>query len=348
MKLLFLPGSYTFSPSRFRVLQFVQPLEKLGHDITVRVIYPDRLWGSSIGFPLVRKVHHRLCTAIRIISTYAILRDAEKFDVIFMNRDIIPEIKIQFIEPWLARRNPHLIFDFDDSIHVGNRETKLRKILPNFAWLTPGNAYLAAFAHTVHSRVTILPTVINTEIYCLASERKPGPLRVGWSGSRLSFPSLYKIEPVIAELARRLSFEFVIIAEVRPNMNWPGVNWRYIPWTPETEVSGLQELDIGIMPLEDSPSERGKCGLKAIQYGGVGIPAVVSPVGVNRDIVIHGETGFHCSSKEEWIFNLNILLKDNQLRDRMGITGRKHIEKYYSIKSLLPKMINLFENVASL
>ncbi|MCL4439288.1 MAG: glycosyltransferase family 1 protein, partial [Firmicutes bacterium] len=206
----------------------------------------------------------------------------------------------------------------------------------------------ASFARTVHSRVTILPTVINTDIYYSVPKRTPGPLRVGWSGSRLSFPSLYWIEPVIAELAQRLAFEFVVIAEVRPNLNWPGVNWRYIPWTPETEVAGLQEIDIGIMPLEDNPSERGKCGLKAIQYGGVGIPAVVSPVGINKDIVLNGATGFHCSSQEEWLFNLNLLLGDNQLCEKMGMTGRKHIEKYYSIKSLLPNMVELFHKVASL
>ena len=44
---------------------------------------------------------------------------------------------------------------------------------------------------------------------------------------------------------------------------------------------------------------RGTCGMKAIQYMGIGIPAVVSPVGANREIVTDGVTGFHaatCSS----------------------------------------------------
>ena len=84
----------------------------------------------------------------------------------------------------------------------------------------------------------------------------------------------------------------MIIADVCPNSNWPGVNLRYIPWAPETEVENTKLIDIGLMPLKDGPFERGKCGMKAILYMGVGAPALVSPVGVNKEIVINSKTGF--------------------------------------------------------
>ena len=93
---------------------------------------------------------------------------------------------------------------------------------------------------------------------------------------------------------------------------------RYIPWTAQSEVEGLQQIDIGLMPLRDEAFERGKCGLKAIQYMGVGIPALVSPVGANREIVVHGKTGYHCVSEDDWIENILTLIHTEDIRVKMG------------------------------
>ena len=54
----------------------------------------------------------------------------------------------------------------------------------------------------------------------------------------------------------------------------PGVMVECIPWSEETEVSNIQRFDIGIMPLLDSPWERGKCGYKLIQYMAAARPVV--------------------------------------------------------------------------
>ena len=39
-----------------------------------------------------------------------------------------------------------------------------------------------------------------------------------------------------------------------------------VPWSEQTEAQDIARLDVGIMPLVDAPSERGKCGYKLIQY----------------------------------------------------------------------------------
>ena len=346
MKVLFLPGSYTSSSARFRLWQFVEPLEGLGHKVVVRVLTPDRAWTSSLTNNVIRRIHNYAGTIFRIFNAFWALRDAEGFDVIFINRDRVPQPSVDFLEPWLAKRNPRLIFAFDDAIHLGPRENKMRKILPYFAWITPGNEYLALFARQVNSHVTILPLVVDTDYYHPVKERQPGPIRVGWSGSKGSLQeNLPFIEKTIVKLAEREEMEFIIISEVQPTLPLPGVKWRYIPWTPQTEVEGLQQIDIGVMPLDDKPFERGKCGLKAIQYMGVGIPALVSPVGVNQEIVIHGENGLHCANDEEWLYYLQLLIKNQDLRQQLGIAGRQHIVDNYSIKAQLPIMIDLFEKL---
>jgi glycosyltransferase involved in cell wall biosynthesis len=101
------------------------------------------------------------------------------------------------------------------------------------------------------------------------------------------------------------------------------------------------------MPLNDEPFERGKCGLKAIQYMGVGIPTLASPVGINKDIVLHGETGFHCTSIEDWSTQLQWLLYDEKLRKQFGLFGRKRVVENYSVKMLLPIIIKIFERVGN-
>lgn len=346
MKVLFLPGTYTGPAARYRLWQFVEPLKKLGHDVTVRVTNPERTWTSQRKHPLARRLETYLRSFGRVLHSLWMLRDAGRFDVIMMNRDIVPETKVTFIEPWLARRNPRLIFDFDDSIHLGAREAKLREVLGKFAWITPGNPYLAAFAEQVNPHVTILPTVVDTEQYQVVAERAPGPLRIGWSGSRSTLiQCLPLLENVMVQLAAECDFELIIISDTSPELTWQGVRWRFIPWSPETEVEGIQQIDIGLMPLRDELFERGKCGLKAIQYMAAGIPALVSPVGANVDIVVDGKTGFHCATDEAWLKALHFLIANPDVRREMGLAARTWVEGHYSIAAILPKMIETFEAV---
>ena len=285
----------------------------------------------------------------RVISAVRILRDAARFDVVFMNRDIVPDPGIRFLEPWLARRNPRMIFDFDDSIHLGSREAKLRAVLPLFSWITPGNSYLAEFARLVNPNVSIWPTVVDTDAFVPARDRAPGPVRIGWSGSdSTARECLPLLRESLCSLAATEDLEFVVISGSRPDLDWPGVKIRYLPWTAETEVAELQQIDVGLMPLRDAPFERGKCGLKAIQYMACGIPALVSPVGVNAEIVDDGVEGFHCVTDEDWVRRLRQLLKDGGLRRRMGEAGRERAVGRYSVSSLLPSMVATFAAVASM
>lgn len=344
MKILFLPGSKNFPPARYRLGEYVEPLRKKGCDVEVRLLWPDRLWQS----PLPRGlswIHNKLGTIIRVISVLWMTRDAEKFDVIMMNRDLMPELRVDFLEPWLARRNPALVFDFDDAIHLGLRGNKLRKILPHFARIVAGNENLAEFGREIcPGRVHVLPTVVNTHRLFPPQQRNPGLLRVGWSGSTFTArESLPILKSILVRLAKEVDFEFVYVCNTKPEVQWEGVKSRYVPWTEATETAGLQEMDIGLMPLEDTPFQRGKCGLKAIQYMAVGIPAVVSPVGANITIVADGQTGFHCRNEDEWVSRIKQLIVNDAQRLEMGKNARRHVQQHYSVDEAIPKLMSILE-----
>ncbi len=101
------------------------------------------------------------------------------------------------------------------------------------------------------------------------------------------------------------------------------------------------------MPLEDTPRARGKCAFKALQYMGVGTPVVLSPVGMNADVVKDGVTGFLADSMDEWRNKLERLILDSALRERMGCAARQAVEERYSIDAHYQSFRQVMEKAAS-
>ncbi|MBA4057687.1 MAG: group 1 glycosyl transferase, partial [Marivirga sp.] len=73
------------------------------------------------------------------------------------------------------------------------------------------------------------------------------------------------------------------------------------------------------------------------------IPAVVSPVAVNKYIVTPGVHGFWCENKSEWIDRLSQLIENPPLRREMGKNGRIKVEKEYSVLSNKKNFLSLFQ-----
>ena len=130
-------------------------------------------------------------------------------------------------------------------------------------------------------------------------------------------------------------------------MSCPGLEVETRPWRSATEVDDLWDLDVGVMPLPDEDWARAKCGMKAIQYMGVGVPAVVSPIGANVEIVDQGRAGLLARTHGDWVAALEHLLKDPGARTRIGATGRTRVETLYSAEVQAPRLARLLREVAS-
>jgi glycosyltransferase involved in cell wall biosynthesis len=87
----------------------------------------------------------------------------------------------------------------------------------------------------------------------------------------------------------------------------------------------------------------GKCGFKGLQYMSLGIPALMSPVGVNTQIVSHLENGFLPLTLEDWKLHLEKLLIDRDLRKNIGEAGKRTIRQRYSVLANESKYLNLFK-----
>jgi glycosyltransferase involved in cell wall biosynthesis len=121
---------------------------------------------------------------------------------------------------------------------------------------------------------------------------------------------------------------------------------EFIPWTLESARYALQRFDIGLMPLDDTPWNRGKCGLKLIQYMAVGAATVASPVGVNKEIMLDDRSGYFAITTEDWKEKLARLIEDIDLRIQMGQQGRKRVEQLFSVESALPLLIEVLKRAS--
>ena len=84
------------------------------------------------------------------------------------------------------------------------------------------------------------------------------------------------------------------------------------------------------MPLEDDLWAKGKCSFKMLTYMSVGIPVVVSPVGMNLEVLSQAHCGFGPRNDHEWIEAISSLLESSELSKNMGEAGRSLIEARYA------------------
>src|SRR5690606_15977874 len=119
---------------------------------------------------------------------------------------------------------------------------------------------------------------------------------------------------------------------------------KQIPWEEKEEVNEIKKFDIGIMPLADSPWEKGKCSYKLIQYMACGVPVVASPVGTNLEVVEDNSNGFLANDKIEWYQKLEQYILSPALREKHGNYGYQMVQEKYNIEAVLAKLITILRD----
>jgi glycosyltransferase involved in cell wall biosynthesis len=313
MKILFLLSNRQPPSSRLRITCMVPALEREGWSCNVLPIASD---------PIERLRMVRACA---------------RHDAVVLQK----KTSLHAPELFLMRRaNPNLLFDFDDAVMFHELEHGKSLRVKSFAKflrtvracraVVAGNEFLAGFARPICREVRVLPTPIDTERY-VPKTRTPssGGLTVGWLGTPGGLPHVAALADVLRTVAAKVEgFRLKIVSS--EFIDLPGIDIVKKRYRVEEEVADLQSFDIGIMPLQDTLWTRGKCGFKILQYMGVGVPAVASPVGINSELIRHGETGFLATDAEAWREALLAFAADADLRHRMGTAGRVRVVEGYS------------------
>ena len=277
-------------------------------------------------------------------------------DLIWLHCELFPYLPGPFEKIVTLPRKP-IIFDYDDAIFHNydiNPKWYVRKFFGKKLHNTIraakiafcGNKYLADYASQSCSRIEIIPTVVNTDLLFpkVNKKEKNISVNIGWIGSPTTWNYFEKKLSIINRLAL---CENINLLAMGASKNFINTNQllKLVEWSIDGEINFLQSLDIGVMPLNDTAWEKGKCGYKIIQYMACGIPVVASSVGANKDIIDHGVDGFLVNTDEEWHAAIKKLINDPYLRQQMGYAGRKKIERKYSLKVWGPKISEILQNI---
>jgi hypothetical protein len=247
----------------------------------------------------------------------------------------------------LLRCNPRLIFDFDDALHLGLMPEHFAFMCRNAACSIAGNETLAAQARAHSPRVKVVPTLVDTDAYTFKKPERPGqPVRVAWLGSDYSIrETLFPHLDLLARAQAVTPFRLVVISRPRPAIVHPKLDWTFVEWSPQVECQVSEHAEIGIMPLQDTPYQQAKCGLKLLEYLAAGLPVIASPVGVNRYILQQSGAGRAASTPDEWAGALAALCEDRDLRAHLGARGRSFCVQHYSIAAWLPRWLEILDEV---
>lgn len=219
---------------------------------------------------------------------------------------------------------------------------KIKKIISWADQVVVGNSYLKDYALQFNPNVKIIPTTIDTiNVHNKCTNHDSKKIIIGWTGSHTTMGYLPYLLPVLKELEKKFNFKFRVISNHPPPIDLDSL--EFVKWNKKTEIKDLAEINIGVMPLEDTIWAQGKCGFKGLQYMALQIPSVMSNVGVNIQIIDDGHNGFICKSKEDWYRVLSSLMSDVKLRTEIGQKGKKTVEHKYSVKANKQKYISLFK-----
>lgn len=337
------------------MLQYIPFLEREGNTVDVANMldeqYLIRLYDGS-GSTIWHYIKYYFCRL-------AWLFKARKYDVIWLEKEIFPYFPA-WAEKVLVLIGVRIIVDYDDAIfHNYDMSSnplikkflndKIARVMRYSSCVVAGNSYLATYASDAGAeKVVVVPTVIDLERYDVKKNGEGNKLVIGWMGSPSTQKYIIEIKDALIAQCKAYGAKIILVgADTKLVNEFQGVDIEVLPWSEDAEVEMIQQMDIGIMPLKDGPWEKGKCGYKLIQYMACAVPVIASPIGVNVDIVNGSKSGLLAKSLEDWEQSLGHLLSSAEVREKLGLSGRRSVENHYSVQVQASSLMRIMSEIAN-
>jgi glycosyltransferase involved in cell wall biosynthesis len=330
--------------SRYRFYQYLPYLKSQDFDITVAPLLDNQYVtginkGSRNFTNVLMSYFQRL---LKLIS-------ARDYDLLWVEKELLPYVP-EWLERILIRNMPYAV-DYDDAqFHVydyyGSKLTKILlahkidRVMAHAQLVIAGNKYIASRAHKAGAqRIEVIPTVIDLDRYSIKTDARTRTFNIGWIGSPGTSVYLRSIQSVFETLACQQNCKFTFVGA--GGLTLGNLDLTIKDWREQSEVEDIKSFDVGIMPLDSTPWEEGKCGIKLIQYMACALPVIGTPIGVNQEIIAHGVNGFQANTLPEWTDYLSKLANDPRLCAQMGAAGRAMVEDKYCLQVTAPQVAKL-------
>ena len=342
----------TVASSRLRLLQYTGALSRMN-------LHVDPLF-----LPYER---------FRIRRVFRLARQIALCDVVFVQR-----YASYWFNALVRVSGKPVVYDVDDGIHfigspqVARMETATRRerllalgrrVLrgnryysrvrrPLFQMLniarvvTVGSPILANDFHRLATKVVVIPTAVPVADIPVKVHEIRRPVRIGWIGGGGSLYHLSLLEPAFERLQERYGGDVVLIVVSSRPFKTPAIATEFVEWSMEKESDSVLSFDVAIMPLHDDLPARRKAAFKALLCMAHGIPVVVSPVGVNADVIEHGVDGYLASSTEDWLACFTRLIESAELRREIGAAGRETVARSYSADAVATRLAEIIRAAA--
>lgn len=330
--------------SRLRSFQYFPFLKEQGVEVVISPLFDERYLNLLYETGRKPRFHSVLLYLRRLWAFIQCFR----YDVVWIEYELLPYMPA-FGERLLKLFSRPYVVDYDDAVFhnydlSGNRWVrrllgrKIDAVMRNASVVIAGNKYLADRARQAGAdRVVLIPTVVDWVRYQPQSFSEDEDPIIGWIGSPSTQKYVIGIRDAIALACRETGARLVLVGATPAVADeLPGIPVEVLPWSEDSEAELVGKMSVGIMPLEDGPWERGKCGYKLIQYMACAVPVVASPVGVNPAIVEESHCGLLAESPDDWSKSLRGLLDSRERRGEMGRAGRLAVESHYSLQVQAP------------
>lgn len=348
MKLLILLDDPQLPSSRVSALQFLDRMHAAGWEVDVAALRaPDllarqrrvesvagRLRVGRAARPLIDRMQLRM----QHRHEETILERARNADVVY----VVKAPRLDLLRRLKALRGPRLLFHVSDAFWLpflrAHGWAEAEEMFTLADGITTTNEYTASHIRPSNSRVFIVPDCPQVEDF---DERRSSfvrgdaPLVVGWIGTPLTAPALFRIwEPLERLATERSDWTLRLVGTGNGFINVPRfehVRWSALPgYDQKTMIDEVLAMHVGVFPLYAGDDALSRGSLKALIYMSGGVASVSQRYGDNREVIEDGETGLLAGSEEEWLTQLRRLLDDRALRDSIAAKGLRMVRREYS------------------
>lgn len=335
---------------RIRVVLLAEALTRLGVRTETLPLWTDAEANRFASGGAVSKM--RLALAARRRLRAQLERSSGSARTVLFQRqaDLFPSLSLERF----AATDRRVVLDVDDAIwHDGDAGghalARLKSSRRKVHWLAEradvviaGNDLLAEYLASHSSSVRIVPSLVDTSKTPIRVHADMEEIVLGWIGSATTAPFVGRLGPALARAARQLAPRPLTVLSVGGEIApIPGVRTEVVGWTEATERAALARMDIGLMPLPDTPFTRGKCAYKALQYMAAGIPVVADDVGISARVIGDRQAGLVARSEGDWVEAIEELAGSVTFRQDLGREGRRRVETGFSYDRWLPELADI-------